>query len=60
METKATVILSLKANMADQEIRGAIANKINWSKGIAVYVNLKTREAYEWDTHTEHVWQKVN
>lgn len=60
METKTTVILSPKANVADREIRDVIANNLDQSKGNAVYVNIKTREAYEWGTHTGHVWTKAN
>jgi hypothetical protein len=60
VQTKTTYILAPKANVRLQQIRDAIRNNLDPRKGNAVYVNLRTRNAFECGTMTGFKWRRAN
>ena len=60
VQTKTTYILAPKDKVKFRQIRTAIKSNLNPNKGNAVYVNLKTRKAFECGPNTNFKWKIIN
>jgi len=59
VQTKTTVILAPNSTVTWRQIRKAIESNLHPKKGNAVYVNLRSKSAYEWGKKTKYKWSRV-
>ncbi|WP_445487840.1 hypothetical protein [Rhodopseudomonas sp. RCAM05734] len=60
LQTKTTVLLAPRKFVSAARIRRVIVAHLHPMKGNAVYVNLRTKNAWHYGKVTGHHWQKVN
>lgn len=60
VQTATTVILAPYASAGWRKIRAAIVANLNPATGKAVYINLRSGNAFDYGPATGHLWNKVN
>jgi hypothetical protein len=60
LQTKTTVILAPKAGIGPKKIRATIIANLNGLTGNAVYVNMRTKNAFQYGRSTNYLWKRVN
>lgn len=59
LAAKTTVLLAPKANVGWRQIRGVLVTNLHPQKGNVVYVNLRTKRAFQWGSNTGFKWKRV-
>jgi len=57
--TKTTYVLAPKKSVTFQQIRKAISNNLHPKKGNACYVNLRTKNSFQYSSQSRK-WSRVN
>jgi hypothetical protein len=60
LHTKTAVILAPKASVTVKKIRRTIEANLNQLTGNAVYVNLRTKNAFQYHRRTKYAWKRMN
>ena len=59
IQTKTTVILAPKTGVTWQKIRQTIVANLHPQIGNAFYVNLRSKNAFQWGSKTRHKWKAI-